>query len=337
MKKLTIGKLRGLQQLTTPDGMFTICAMDHRDSLRNMIDREHVREVGYEEMVQRKLELCSNLAPYSSAVLLDPEYGAARCISAGAIPGDTGILVSIETSGFIGDKEHRLNKLLDDWGVKKIKGMGASAVKMLVYYRPDLQPEANKQLKTVNKVAAECIKYDLPFVVEPVSYAIGTEAKNPQEFAIKKEELVIKTAKDITSLPVDVLKAEFPADSNYRKDKGELIELCRRLDEASHVPWIILSRGVDFEMFYQQVEIACRGGASGFLGGRAIWQEAMSINNTEERTRYLSTVGVDRLKRLAEITVKYATPWYKKLGLTCDHLANVTEDWYKEYQKEEKT
>ena len=295
MKRLSIGKIRGLQQIANPDGIFTICAMDHRGSLRSMIDKEQRGKVDYKEMVERKLELCSSLAKYASAVLLDPIFGAAQCISQGILPSSTGLLVSIEASGYSGGKENRITRLLDNWSVEKIKRMGASAVKILVYYRPDLSELASKQLSTVNRVAMECIKYDLPFFVEPVSYPIDIGIDNPQELAALKEQLVIKTARDITALPIDVLKAEFPADLRYKKDKPELISICRQLDMSSQVPWVILSAGVDFELFCQQVEIACQAGASGFLGGRAIWQEAMLIGDARERTRYLSTVGADRL------------------------------------------
>ncbi len=331
MKKLTVGKIRGLQQIANPDGIFSMCAMDHRGSLRSMIDEESPREVDYAEMVGRKLELCSSLAKYASAVLLDPIFGAAQCVSHGVLPKSTGLLISIETSGYSGEKEHRVTELLDDWSVDKIKRMGASGVKILVYYRPDLKQLASKQLGTVNKVARECIKYDLPFLVEPMSYPVGNEANNPQEFANLKEQLVTETARDITALPIDVLKAEFPADLHYKKDKSELIELCHQLDVSSQVPWVILSAGVDFELFCLQVEIACQAGASGFLGGRAIWQEAMHIDDARERVQYLATVGVDRLKRLTEIASKHAVPWYKKFGLVASELADVSERWYQEY------
>ena len=270
MKRLSIGKIRGLQQIANSDGIFTMCAMDHRGSLRSMIDEESPGEVNYEKMVERKLELCSSLAKYASAVLLDPIFGAAQCISHNVLPNNTGLLVSIEASGYGGDKEYRLTRLLDEWSVEKIKRMGASAVKILVYYRPDLEQLASQQLSIVNMVAIECIKYDLPFLVEPKSYPAGNEINNPGEFARLKEQLVIRTAQDITAQPIDVLKAEFPADLDYRKDKRELINLCHQLDMASQVPWVILSAGVDFELFCQQVEIACQAGASGFLEiGRA--------------------------------------------------------------------
>jgi tagatose 1,6-diphosphate aldolase len=331
MKSLTIGKIKGLQQVANSDSILTICAMDHRGSFRSMIDEENPEKVSYEEVVERKLELCSSLAEYASAVLLDPIFGAAQCISHGLVPKSTGLLVSIEATGYSGEKESRLTEILGAWSVEKIKRMGASAVKILVYYRPDLKQLASKQLDTVNTVARECIEYDLPFLVEPISYPIGEELNNPKEFANLKEQLVIETARDISALPIDVLKAEFPADIHYKEDKSELIELCRQLDASSQVPWVILSSGVDFELFYQQVEIACQAGASGFLGGRAIWQEVMYIDDARERVRYLSTVGVDRLKRLIEIASKYAVPWYKKFGLTAQGLADIPERWYQEY------
>ncbi len=331
MRQLTIGKIRGLQQIANPDGIFAICAMDHRASMRRMINRDNPEKVSFNEMVECKLELCSSLAKSASAVLLDPIFGAAQCISGGVLPSDTGLLVSIEATGYGGGKEHRLTELLGGWSVEKIKRMGASAVKILVYYRPDLEDLASKQLNTVDMIAKECIRYDLPFLVEPMSYPIGNEIGNPEEFARRKGELVVKTARDMTALPIDVLKAEFPAAQRPLKDKSELMALCRKLDEASQVPWVILSAGVRFEQFSQQVEIACQAGASGFLGGRAIWQEAMDIQDAQERVKYLSTVAADRLKRLTEVASKYAVPWYRKYGVTVQELASISERWYQEY------
>ena len=88
---------------------------------------------------------------------------------------------------------------------------------------------------------------------------------------------------------------------------------------------------MDFDFFYRQVELACKAGASGFLGGRAIWQEVTKIKDHAVRMAWLDTVGADRVKKLAEIVNKYGTPWYKKMGLSADKLAEVSENWYKEY------
>jgi tagatose 1,6-diphosphate aldolase len=332
MTKLDIGKIRGLQQISTPEGIFIICAMDHRGSLKTMIEKGQLDDyVDYNEMVEHKLELCAALATHASAVLLDPNYGAAQCISGGVLPGHIGLLVSIEATGYESDPQGRITTLLNDWSVEKIKRMGASAVKILVYYRPDLTEVANRQLKTIQMVAEECLKYDIPFLVEPKTYLTKAEDAESSKFAARKPSLVIETASQITSLPIDVLKAEFPADLKYETDRSKLIKFCRQLDEASKVPWVILSAGVDYKSFRTEVEIACHAGASGFLGGRAIWQEAIHFADKKDRVKFLSTTVVDRLKELVEITTKHAVPWYRKLGIEPDKLAAIQENWYMSY------
>ena len=331
MSKLSIGKIRGLQQIATPGGIFVICAVDHRGSLKAMIEKEQLDdEVDYQELVDYKLELCAALAPYSSAVLLDPNYGAAQCISQAVLPGSTGLLVSIEATGYEHSRGGRITHILSNWTVEKIRRMGASAVKLLVYYRPDLVDISNIQLKTIRTVAEECLRYDIPFLVETQTYQSESD-NNKTEFAALKPELVIESARQITSLPIDVLKSEFPADLKHETNRSKLLQFCRELDEASSVPWVILSAGVEYEAFRKEVEIACSAGASGFLGGRAIWQEALHFTNKKDLRKFLKTTVVDRVKELADIATKYAVPWYRKIGLKTNELVAVPENWYVNY------
>jgi len=328
MRTLSIGKIRGLQQITTGKGTFVIAAIDHRGSIRSMISPDEPENVTYDQIVERKQELCSTLSPYVSAILLDPEFSAAQCIAGGKISGRAGLLVSIEATGYENSPRGRITHVLDRWSVDKIKKMGASAVKILLYYRPDMPNVAAKQLDTIREIAMDCIKQDIPFLVEPVTYPSTPGVAEPAEL---RSRLVIETARQLTKLPIDVLKAEFPGDLAHEHDENKLIGLCRELDAASQVPWVVLSAGVDFETFARQVEIACKSGASGFLGGRAIWQESMTMSNQEERLHFLSTTVVERIKKLADIVNTYAVPWYAKYGLKADGLAAITMDWYKGY------
>ncbi len=327
MRKISIGKIRRLQQLSNGKGIMSMCAVDHRGSLMRMLggEQNEKEHVGYQAMVDFKLDLCQVLAPHASAILLDPIYGAAQARSSGVHPSGTGLLVSLEETGYSGAAEARITNLLPGWNVGKIKRMGAAGVKLLLYYRPD-SDVASKQLDTVRQVADDCSLEDIPFVVEPVSYKITELEADPREFARIKPELVVKTAEQITAFPIDVLKAEFPADLKQEKDRSRLLEFCHELDEASQVPWVILSAGVDFDLFYQEVEIACQAGASGFLAGRALWQEATKINSREERLDFLKTTVVKRLESLTELANAYGTPWYTKLE-PCE----VDAHWYSAY------
>jgi tagatose 1,6-diphosphate aldolase len=330
MRKLSIGKIRGLQQISDEKGLFIICALDHRSSMKKMMEPYYPRGVTYDDIVERKMELTEIVMPYASGILLDPVYGAPPGIATSVLPGNKGLLVSIEATGYDNTAEGRVTRILDDWGVDKIKRMGASAVKMLLYYRPDLIGAAKIQMETVKKVALDCVKYDIPFLLEPVTYPVEIGGSK-EYFAEKKSELVIKTAQQLTTLGIDVLKAEFPADMGLEKNEEKLMQKCHRLNSASHVPWVLLSAGVDFDTFKHQVRIACMSGASGFLGGRAIWKESLHITDKSERIKYLKSVVVERLQELAEITEKHATPWYKRMELKRDKLADTGEFWYRDY------
>jgi len=325
MKKLSIGKLRGLQQLANEKGIIAMCALDHRGSLMRMLNEKHPDSVSYQTLVDFKLDLSQSLASHASAILLDPVYGAGQAIAAGILAKSTGLLVSLEESGYSGGSDARITDLLPSWSVRKIKKMGATGAKLLLYYRPDTNV-AKKQLDTVKKLADDCLTEDIPFVVEPVSYKVGEAEANPQNFARIKPQLVIETAKQVTVLPIDILKAEFPSDLKYERDKSRLLDFCHQLNEASQVPWVILSAGVNFEFFYQEVELACQTGASGFLAGRALWQEATHINSRQERLKFLGTTVVKRLKSLTELANTCGTPWYARVQAT-----KINENWHRNY------
>jgi len=325
MRKLSIGKIRGLQQLANGKGIMAMCALDHRGSLMKMLGGDSPEGVSYQTMVDFKLDLCRIVAPYASAILLDPIYGSAQVVAANVLPKSTGLIVSLEKSGYSGEPEARVTDLLPDWSIEKIKKMGATGVKLLLYYRPDTGV-AEKQLGMVKRLADECLAEDIPFIVEPVSYKIGKVEADPRNFAEIKPQLVIETAKQITDLPIDVLKAEFPADIKYEKNEERLADFCYQLNEASQVPWVILSAGVNFELFHREVKLACQAGASGFLAGRALWQEATQIDSLQERLVFLETTVAKRLKSLTELANNYGIPWHAKVETT-----KIDKNWYRYY------
>ena len=328
---ISVGKLRGLQQLADPKGMMTMCAIDHRGALKRALNEKRPDAVSNEDIVDFKLDLCQSLAPFASAVLLDPEYGAAQAIAAGVMPSSKGLLVSMEKTGYSGHSTARVTELVPDWNVRKVKKMGASAVKLLVYFRPDLKALASKQLNLIASLADQCIEEDIAFLVEPVSYPVEEDSASSKKFAEIKPGLVIETARQITALPIDVLKAEFPADIKFEQDEDKLLGFCRELNEASQRPWVLLSAGVDFNSFRKQVEIACKAGASGFLAGRALWQEGARIPSRQARMSFFRNTAAPRLKELAAIADSYGRPWYFKLGNKDGRFAPPAVDWHRSY------
>ncbi|HOG46867.1 MAG TPA: tagatose 1,6-diphosphate aldolase [Anaerolineae bacterium] len=324
MGELTIGKLRGLQQLANDRGVFAMVALDHRGSLQAALNPQAPGQVPYEALVDLKVLLVRALAPHASALLLDPVYGAAQAIGQGALPGDVGLIVSLEASGYEGDGPERRTALLPGWDVAKVKRMGAAAAKLLLYYHP-AAATAPVQEELTRHVAHACSAHDIPFLLEPMSYALDPAApKGSAAFARRRPAIVHDSALRLVPLGVDVLKAEFPSDLEYETPE-QALDHCRRLTGAINVPWVLLSAAADYDLFRRQVEIACRGGASGFLAGRAIWQEITRLRR-QEWDEFAATVAVARLQELVAIADAQARPYRPVLP--------VRQGWFEAYGAE---
>ena len=223
-KSLSLGKLRGLQEIANPHGLFTITALDHRGSLKKAINAEDPKSVSYQQMVDYKIKLLNALAPHSSAILIDPIFGAAPALSGGHISGTQGFLVSLEATGYTDAEGDRVTTVADGWGVDKIKRMGASAVKILLYYNPG-SATAEQQEQFIMQAAEDCRVNDIPMLVEPMTYNIvDGPKKGTAEFAKRKPEMVIETARRLCPLGIDVLKAEFPEDPDFESDEVKMAD-----------------------------------------------------------------------------------------------------------------
>jgi tagatose 1,6-diphosphate aldolase len=129
-----------------------------------------------------------------------------------------------------------------------------------------------------------------------------------------------------------VYKAEFPGTLG-RESEGQLRENLHRLSEACKRPWVLLSAGVDYPEYRQQMELAVRCGASGCLGGRAFWKEYFTFTDPEQRRHWLRTEAVKRVREIQELVLSHATPWYKRYGLTPEQIASIRclEGWHFRY------
>jgi tagatose 1,6-diphosphate aldolase len=326
---LSIGKIHGLSATSTPTGVFSILAFDHRQSFVKLLDPTGNQPPAYSEVVQAKAEVVSVLAPYASGVLLDPVYGAAQLIANQTLPAGAGLMVALEETGYEGNPNARISSILTGWSVAQAKRMGADAVKLLVYYHPQAGAITEKIEDLVRRIIQECRLADLALFLEPVSYSIDAHAdRESRAFAESRPEIIAQIARRLGNLGPDILKLEFPVDAQYDRDESRWAAACEAVSTASPCPWAVLSAGVAFELFARQVEVACRYGASGCIAGRAIWKDGIPLP-TPNRIDWLEKVALPRMSQLAEITSSYARPWtnfYPELA------ASAGEGWYLTYR-----
>ncbi len=322
MKTVSIGKFRGLQQCSTPRGAISVLALDHRNNLRQSLNPSSPNSVKDADLTEFKLQVIHTLASSATAVLLDPQVGAAQCISTGVLPGQIGLLSSVEESGYTGDPTARQSGILPGWGVNKARRMGASAIKLLVYYHPKA-PTASAIEDLIQEVVQDCQEHDMPLFLETLSYS--PDPANKKLSPVERRKTVIETAARLTPLGADILKAEFPLDIQVDTNESVWSAACEELSSASVIPWVLLSASVDYPTFLRQVTVACQQGASGVAVGRAVWKEATSLKG-DEQLSFLNKIASPRMARITALCEALARPW-------TDFYAapSIDSSWYVSY------
>ena len=325
---LSIGKILGLRRLSDEDGIFAITAMDQRNSMKVLVNSKEPESVPASKITSIKMSLAEVLSPYSTAILIDPTYGVPQVIASGVLDAHTGLIVTLEADRPKAVGDGRVTQIAPGLSAEKIQRIGGDAVKLLVRYRPDLTDAASQNREVIQQVQEQCDKADIPFVLESVATPLTGQSK--EDFAKEKPHLVIESAKELSRF-CDLYKAEFPADLNYEKDRSTLDKYCQQLDQASAVPWVILSAGADIGPFSQMVEIACQNGASGFLAGRAIWKDYVTIDDVNVRIAELSRKAVNNLGVITSIAQRDATSWTLHRSVELPDPSSFSTTWYETY------
>lgn len=325
-KPLTPGKIRGLMTVSSPQGTFKILAADHRDSMRVLVDPENPDGVPSQALTDIKMSLLRQVAPHATAVMLDPVYSAGQALATRSLPGHVGYLCAVEAQGYAGEPTARETTLLNGWSVEKAKRIGASAIKLLIYYHPDAGKATEAQEETVAGVVTDCARYDIPLFLEPLYYSPDPDlpVQSP-EFAKKRQYIVTETVRRLGALRPDILKIQFPMDVTLQPDKSAWLEACQQLDEVSPVPWAILSGGDPYESFKDQVEVACKAGCSGFMVGRALWREVITAPE-DERDDVAKMTALPRFHELSTIVDVHGHDWGRKHA-----FPDVDDRWYQTY------
>jgi tagatose 1,6-diphosphate aldolase len=330
---LSPGKLQHMNALSNSAGVIAAAAMDQRGSLsKGIASAKGITQdqVTPHMMEEFKTAVTRILTPHATAILLDPEFGLP---AAAARSKNAGLLLAYEETGYEATDKHRMPDLLPHLSVKRIKAMGADAVKILLYYTPFSPSDVNDiKHAFIERIGAECVAHDIPFFLEFVGYDETGADEKAFEYA-KKKPSVVKGSMVEFSRPqymVDVLKVEVPINPAYvegsRAFKGQVaysrkqaMDLFRECADVATRPFIYLSAGVTNEVFIENLEFAAESGTdySGVLCGRATWLDGVKIYGEKGLSAledWLSDQGVKNIG-LVNQAVAGAKSWKLKAGI----------------------
>jgi tagatose 1,6-diphosphate aldolase len=329
---LSAGKVKHMQALSNKDGVIAAAAMDQRGSLqKSLASAKGVpqKEIPDAMMEEFKVAVSKVLTPHASAILLDPQWGLP---AAKARASNAGLLLAYEESGYDNTQPGRLPDLLPHVSAKRIKDMGADAVKILIYYNPFDDPGVNDiKHAFIERIGSECVDNDIPFFLEFVGYDPAGGDEKGLEFARKKPEIVTGAMMEFSKpqYKVDILKVEVPINAEfvegssvYKGQKAysreEALHLFRKAAAVASKPFIYLSAGVSNAQFIESLNMASESGTdySGVLCGRATWKDGIPVyakKGLHALEDWLASEGVKNINAVNE-AIKSAKPWTKKVS-----------------------
>jgi sulfofructosephosphate aldolase len=277
-----------LRRLARPSGAFAMVALDQRESLRTMLASARGTDAATDaDLTAFKVMAARALTPFASAVLLDVDFGVEAVRAARAIAAGCGLIVAADRlvqrpGGPVEDTDVDEAVLADD----EIAAV-ADAYKLLVIWRPGTEA---RRASVVGRFVDACRRRGRAAIVEGIVRGPDDGPPEPRAHAA----LVRAAAVELASFGPDLYKAEVPTLG--AADDDTIRQAAATITDAIPCPWVVLSNGTPAERFDSSTLAACRGGASGFLAGRAIWTASLAA---PDPVAHLETIAAPRLARLA--------------------------------------
>lgn len=280
-----------LQSLQTAHGGYAMLALDQRESLRGMFANSPSGKAGSDaDLREFKLASTRLLTPFASGVLLDRLYALDQK-SLDALDPGCGLIVAVDELIQKPGQPVTGTRLDTAANAAFLIEVKADALKFLVIWRSEKeQGEREELISAVLSCAAEARVASL---IEAV--VVPEQGSRWADYS-EKNDAILRAAQEMAAYPMDLYKAQVPG---YQPGNvSGVASAARELDALVPVPWVVLSNGVDIDDFSDAVGESCRGGASGFLAGRAIWSDVVGSMPLDDT---LGRVARPRLESLGHL------------------------------------
>ena len=103
-----------------------------------------------------KADITSYLASQASCVLVDPVCAVPQLVDDGVLDRDTALLIGLDASGWdVSPEGYRLSKLVDGIDARRVRELGGTGGKIMVYLRSDTPAANSHNIAILDRVVAD--------------------------------------------------------------------------------------------------------------------------------------------------------------------------------------
>jgi sulfofructosephosphate aldolase len=232
------------------------------------------------------------LSPYASAVLLDRPFALASGVRPANIANNCALIAAVDVLHQLPGQDITSVTFDELVTPELLESVQAVAIKILVLWHRDSGRAERDELvtRTMDLAATAGVASLVEGIVRP-------EPGGRWETSAARHAAILDCARELTAFHPDIYKAEVPG--YVLGDLSAVTEQSVTLSEIVAGDWVILSNGVERDAFPEALALARRGGASGFLAGRAVWADTVADSDIELALR---TRSIGRLNTLTDIT-----------------------------------
>ena len=286
-----------LDRIARPSGGLAMVAIDQRESLRTMFQEACGRDIPDQVVMDFKVAVAKVLAPDASAMLFDRHFAMPAFEVAGLVAPRCGRIIAGDR--LVQERGEGVTDTDIDFEVDPVaaREKGAVALKLLVLWRG--KENAERCLLLASAFMDRCRAAGVIGIIE-----VMVRPPSAGGDGWDREVSILEAAQMLGASQPDLYKCDVPYRG--RVSAVEISRASESISKALPCPWVVLSGGTDLADFPGAVEAACRGGASGFLAGRAIWADTIGWTGYEQK---LELVSSPRLRRLCDVVDSLARPW----------------------------
>jgi sulfofructosephosphate aldolase len=284
------GSLASPGRMRDADGLYSMVAVDQRESLRAMLAQSGSGPVTDDQMREFKVKVARALSPVASALLVDTDLALQPILDADALAEGCDLIVAVDAISYSPQGVAQATALRKDllgtaWD-KRVAGL-----KFLLLWTPGqwLGCDASEVQQFIDDAARAGLDSVLEVVVR--------EADGSPPPPGRQAQLLVEAAKQTAPLGATLYKTEVPYQN--RASAEDVTRVSALITGSIECPWVILSSGVPGDQFPQAVQRTAQGGAEGFLAGRAVWRKAAALAG-EAAVNCLSNESVATVAGLRE-------------------------------------